>query len=426
MSIILSASRKTESFFRVFSEEIWPLPLKKENLEFRGKSGLILTRKKTMIPPFDRFLGLNGRMKLTMDFLFRKGIALAGVRSNPEERDRLFKRFGGGDDLRDLCARIEKASKEVSFQAPDPFDTSFPDPNLIAGFFDEPSEKSQFQRRYEDACLHDDSLLAEAASVSEILRLFQEESTTAPKSCRQRAYRAGEESSASAPVSEEPRVTKRPSSSSAYSKPRSAEELFADLSAFEVSDSKISESSSRKSAFSFMRRSREESPSQAVPPPDRVQTKGIRDAEPAVSRRSPQVSVQSNRRRPHVLPFICAVAVAALLFHFRPFLQSVSRPVSEPRPAHREPAPEQPVTEEPIQTDSLEFTEAPVSEKIATPPEPSLEFSEASVPEHARVDFGSLSLLSDTEKAAVSTATLKFRPYHRGRKGEVMTFIPGE
>ena len=136
-----------------------------------------------------------------MEFLFRKALALIGRIDDPAAQKRLFDRFDGDDTLLSLYERMEKAASDPGIGAPDVFDTEFPDPNMVAGYLDHPSEQSRYQRLYEESCLDSDILLAEAASVSIILNLYQEKPTRAPKSCRRRAYLVDEKTARLTPES---------------------------------------------------------------------------------------------------------------------------------------------------------------------------------------------------------------------------------
>lgn len=356
----------------------------------------------------------------TMSFLFHKGLALAGCRDNPQQRQKLFEHFGGGEDLRRLCARIDAAADSSELDAADPFDTSFPDPNLIAGYFDEPSAQSDYQRRYEEACRDSDILMNEAVSTAQILRLFQEEPTSAPKSCRQRAYQVGE-SSREKPLS----PTRRKSgilTSFFHSRkePKAApDRAYDELSRFE---SRVSDPVPRRSG---------------TPQPIELRA----PAEPIVIRREEVRSEEpAEKKRGVFLPFVCAAIAAALLFHYYPVLhpkptlrtpQSVENCL--PPPENNDNFAEKELLPAVIEPDSEqaadgpgEFEEAPMYDKIATPPQSGLELVGAYHPAAGTFSWRDISLLSDPEKAAMDGVRPVLRPLRRGVKTSVVTAIPQE
>ncbi|MBO7725152.1 MAG: hypothetical protein J6S40_01660 [Thermoguttaceae bacterium] len=353
-----------------------------------------------------------------MSFLFHKGLALAGCRDNPQQRRKLFEHFGGGDDLRRLCDKMDAAADMPQLNAADPFDTSFPDPNLIAGYFDEPSAQSDYQRRYEEACQDSKLLLNEAASTAQILHLFQEEPTSAPKSCRQRAYQVGE------PVKEKPAPPRRkPGMLSSFFRPRrgsegKSESSYDELSRFETSRSAPSAARPKE-----------------TPRPIELHAPVIISAE-----KKPEVETvePDEKKRGIFLPFVCAAIAAALLFHFYP--------VIHPTPTRRTPqsfetdfAPAEngfvpSETEllptavesgaEPAADGLSEFEEAPVYDKIATPPQADFELIDSYQPAGGTFAWRDLSLLSDPEKAELNGVRPALRPLRRGMKTDVVTAIP--
>lgn len=354
----------------------------------------------------------------SMSFLFHKGLALAGCRDNPQQRRKLFEHFGGGDDLRRLCAKMDAATDRSELDAADPFDTSFPDPNLIAGYFDEPSAQSDYQRRYEDACRNSNLLLNEAASTAQILRLFQEEPTSAPKSCRQRAYQVGES------AREKPAPPRRKSgvlSSIFRSRRRSegkTESSYDELSRFETS------------------RAARPVPRPDEPPrPIELHAPVIISAEKKQETETPE---SNEKRRGIFLPFFCAAIAAALLFHFYPVIhptptrrtpqsdENRSAPVRNNfAPAENEllPAVIEPDAES-AADETAEFEEAPMYDKIATPPQADLELVDSYPPAGGAFAWRDLSLLSDPEKAETGGARPVLRPFRRGMKTDVVTAIP--
>jgi hypothetical protein len=401
----------------------------------------------------------------TMDFLFRKGLILAGYRDNPEERQRLFERFGGSDDLRRLCAELDSAVEAPCLRTVDPFDPSFPDPNLVAGYFDEPSPQSGYQRRYEEACRDSDTLLAEAVSTARILRLFEEEATSAPKSCRQRAYRVGERESVHVPCPAAPSdksASRAPDSGAAKPARR---KLFSGFSSRPAG--KRHPYSMNREAFDELSRfdvpvSRSEKKTSSRPLP----------VEKAAPRPAPVESDGSQeKRRSRFLPLLCASIAVALLFHFLPILRSIPErtlppespthsavdPVTADTTAERRLrlSPSIGITEEVASKTPAEsipaFEEAPLHEKIATPPsaeelELSDEFPEvplviptapSSMPlsetqaspvpsseTSAPFAWRDLSILSEAERASLTGVRPAYRPMRRGMKTDVVTMIP--
>lgn len=366
------------------------------------------TRLGAVSPPFSVSFGFGK----SMGFLFHKGLALAGCRDNPQRRRKLFEHFGGGDDLRRLCTEMDAAADMSELNAADPFDTSFPDPNLIAGYFDEPSARSDYQRRYEEACQDSKQLLNEAASTAQILRLFEEEPTSAPKSCRQRAYQVGES------VREKTAPPSR--------KPGMFSSIFRSRRGFRTGDESASDELSRfeapRAAASAARPKETPRPAETAAPP-----------EPAPAQTEPD-----EKRRGIFLPFICAAIAAALLFHFYPVLHPTPTrrtpqtmkngfPPAENVfvPSENELLPEAAESDaDPGAVGPSEFEEAPMYDKIATPPQTGFEPAESYFPSEEAFAWRDLSLLSDPEKAEMNGARPALRPMRRGMKTDVVTAIP--
>ena len=353
-----------------------------------------------------------------MSFLFHKGLVLAGYRDNPQQRQKLFEHFGGGEDLRRLCSRIDAAADSSELDAADPFDTSFPDPNLIAGYFDEPSPQSDYQRRYEEACRDSDILMNEAASTAQILRLFQEEPTSAPKSCRQRAYQVGD-----SPCKNSTMPTRRKSGGLAS--------LF-----HSRKESKSASNGTCDELSSFESRAANPVPRRNAPPQP-IELRA--PAEPIVIKKAETGPVEPDEKKRGIfLPFFCAAIAAALLFHYYPVLHpkptlrtpqsaesSLLPPENNGTSQENElfPAVIESETEQTVDGPG-EFEEAPMYDKIATPPQTGLEFAGSYPPVGGTFSWRDLSLLSDPEKAAMDGVRPVLRPLRRGMKTNVVTAIP--
>ena len=360
-----------------------------------------------------------------MDFLFHKGlVAFAGSYDTPSERQRLFERLGGGDVLNRLCAKIDTACHTPCFEAADPFDFSFPDPNLVAAYFDDPNQKSSSLNRYEEVCRQSDSLFAEAVLTARVLRLFEQEATSAPKTCRRRAYQVAERGESSGAK------TSSSSGGSPGPAPKSRRLGSGFRSLFHTSGSPEPKSGrsfdSKPQARSLPKRagrsfSDELAQFQEVVP-DRRQRKHRTAPEPEIAQGIAEEP--SAKKRGALLPFICASIAAALLFHFRPLLQSIPERRTPPTPAGVTQTVSDPLSE-PIG----EFREAPVAEKIATPPESGPDLADVQIFEPPvaapSVPWRELTLLSDTERGAMTGVRPVCRPMRRGMKTDVITAIPG-
>ena len=367
-----------------------------------------------------------------MDFLFHKGlVALAGSYDHPAERQRLFERLGGGEALRLLGSKIDTVCGTPCLNAADPFDFSFPDPNLVAAYFDDPLRQSASLDRYEEMCRRSDSLFAEAVLTARALRLFEQEATSAPKSCRQRAYQVGESGESFA--AETPSFSEV--SPNPAPKPRRLGSGFRSL--FHASGSPEAKpdrlSGSKPQPHSLPKRAgrsiSDELAQFQEEVPDRRKRKHRRAPKPEMVRET--VEEHPPKKRGAFLPFVCASIAAALLFHFRPLLQSVPERRVPPVPAEvtqTVSAPPRELSEEPGTETIGEFEEAPMAEKIATPPEPNPELADLQSPDPSAAipsfSWRELTLLSDAERGAIAGVRPVCRPLRRGMKTDVVTAIP--
>ena len=367
-----------------------------------------------------------------MDFLLHKGlVALAGSYDNPGERQRLFERLGGGEVLSRLGSKIDTVCNTPCLEAADPFDFSFPDPNLVAEYFDDPLRQSSSLNRYEEACRQSDSLFAEAVLTARVLRLFEQEATSAPKSCRQRAYQAAEREESSGA---------EPSSFSGGGPdpapvPRRLASGFRSL--FHSSGSPEPESdrsfARKPQPHSLPKRAERSFSDELAQFQEEVPDRHKRKHRTAPKPETAKVSTEEPpaKRRGAFLPFVCASIAAALLFHFRPLLQSVPErriPPASAEVTQTVSAPPKERSEEPAADPIGEFEEAPIAEKIATPPEPNPEPAGGRISAQpaaaAAFSWRELTLLSDAERGAMTGVRPVCRPLRRGMKTDVVTAIP--